>query len=49
MSFDVTPIFSEYLIGDFVCMDEETNILIQAIMSIEAILKQDPPAHEKVF
>lgn len=39
----------EYLIGDFVCMDEETNILIQAIMSIEAILKQDPPAHEKVI
>lgn len=28
--------------------DEEAGILIQAVMSVQAIIKQDPQTHEKV-
>ncbi|XP_042485075.1 AP3-complex subunit beta-A [Macadamia integrifolia] len=37
----------EYLTSDLGLMDEEACVLAQAIMSIKAIIKQDPASHEK--
>ncbi|XVE99577.1 hypothetical protein REPUB_Repub03eG0211400 [Reevesia pubescens] len=39
----------EFLTKDFVSGDQEADVLIQAIMSIKSIIKQDPPSHEKVI
>ncbi|XWS65982.1 hypothetical protein CRYUN_Cryun05aG0161000 [Craigia yunnanensis] len=39
----------EFLTKDFVSGDQEAGVLIQAIMSIKSIIKQDPPNHEKVI
>ncbi|KAK9282763.1 hypothetical protein L1049_010984 [Liquidambar formosana] len=35
--------------SDFGSVDGEASVLIQAVMSIKAIIKQDPPSHEKVI
>ncbi|KAF5185868.1 Ap3-complex subunit beta-a [Thalictrum thalictroides] len=39
----------EYLIGDLSLMDGEEGVLAQAIMSIRAIIKQNPSDHEKAI
>uniref|UniRef100_A0A2N9I9F5 AP-3 complex subunit beta n=1 Tax=Fagus sylvatica TaxID=28930 RepID=A0A2N9I9F5_FAGSY len=39
----------EFLSSDFGSVDGEAGVLIQAIMSIKSIIKQDPPSHEKVI
>ncbi|KAF8397480.1 hypothetical protein HHK36_016397 [Tetracentron sinense] len=39
----------EYLTSDLGSMDGEVGVLTQAIMSIKAIIKQDPVGHEKVI
>ena len=39
---------AEFLSSDFGSVDGEAGVLIQAIMSIKSIIKQDPPSHEKV-
>ncbi|XP_075671235.1 AP3-complex subunit beta-A isoform X2 [Castanea sativa] len=39
----------EFLSSDFGSVDGEAGVLIQAIMSIQSIIKQDPPSHEKVI
>lgn len=41
--------FAEFLNKDFGSRDQEADVLIQVIMSIKSIIKQDPPSHEKVF
>ncbi|OMO96839.1 hypothetical protein COLO4_15058 [Corchorus olitorius] len=38
----------EFLTKDLGSGDQEAGVLIQAIMSIKSIIKQDPPGHEKV-
>ncbi|CAN0909512.1 AP3-complex subunit beta-A [Linum grandiflorum] len=35
--------------SDIKTSDEEAGVLVQAIMSIKMIIKQDPPSHEKVI
>ena len=44
--FEVMLNFAEFL--TFGYGDQEAGVLIQAIMSIKSIIKQDPPSHEKV-
>ncbi|KAK6227961.1 hypothetical protein SCA6_000301 [Theobroma cacao] len=39
----------DFLTKDFGSGDQEAGVLIQAIMSIKSIIKQDPPSHEKVI
>ncbi|XP_022765147.1 AP3-complex subunit beta-A isoform X2 [Durio zibethinus] len=39
----------EFLTNDFGSGDQEAGVLVQAIMSIKSIIKQDPPSHEKVI
>lgn len=39
---------SEFLSSDIGSVEGEAGVLIQAIMSIRSIIKQDPPSHEKV-
>ncbi|XVE69200.1 hypothetical protein DITRI_Ditri09bG0132500 [Diplodiscus trichospermus] len=39
----------EFLTKDFGPGDQEASVLVQAIMSIKSIIKQDPPSHEKVI
>ncbi|XVF75327.1 hypothetical protein PTKIN_Ptkin13bG0179100 [Pterospermum kingtungense] len=39
----------EFLNKDFGSGDPEAGVLIQVIMSIKSIIKQDPPNHEKVI
>ncbi|OMO59005.1 hypothetical protein CCACVL1_25169 [Corchorus capsularis] len=39
----------EFLTKDLGSGDQEAGVLIQAIMSIKSIIKQDPPGHEKVI
>ncbi|XP_021768998.1 AP3-complex subunit beta-A-like [Chenopodium quinoa] len=39
----------EFLTSENNALDEEAGILIQAVMSIKAIISQDPPSHEKVI
>ena len=46
--FEVMLNFAEFLTKDFGYGDQEAGVLIQAIMSIKSIIKQDPPSHEKV-
>ncbi|KAK8593284.1 hypothetical protein V6N12_045367 [Hibiscus sabdariffa] len=41
--------FAEFLTKDFGSGDQEADILIQAIISIKSIIKQDPTSHEKVI
>ncbi|KAG6671143.1 hypothetical protein I3843_Q012600 [Carya illinoinensis] len=39
----------EFLSSDIGSVEGEAGVLIQAIMSIRSIIKQDPPSHEKVI
>lgn len=39
----------EVLSSDFVSVEGEADVLIQAIISIKSVIKQDPLSHEKVF
>ncbi|KAF5467315.1 hypothetical protein F2P56_017149 [Juglans regia] len=39
----------EFLSSDIESVEGEAGVLIQAIMSIRSIIKQDPPSHEKVI
>ncbi|PON76333.1 AP-3 complex subunit beta [Trema orientale] len=39
----------EFFASDFGSVDGEANVLVQAIMSIKSIIRQDPLSHEKVI
>lgn len=39
----------EFLTSNVGPTDGESGVLIQAILSIKSIVKQDPPSHEKVY
>ncbi|KAJ0047093.1 hypothetical protein Pint_06325 [Pistacia integerrima] len=41
--------FAEFLSSDGGSANEDASVLIQAIMSIKSIIKQDPASHEKVI
>ncbi|KAH1038739.1 hypothetical protein J1N35_040482 [Gossypium stocksii] len=43
------PNFAEFLTKDLGCRYQEADVLVQAIISIKSIIKQDPPIHEKVI
>lgn len=40
---------AELFASDFGSVDGEANVLVQAIMSMKSIIKQDPLSHEKVY
>ena len=41
--------FAEFFASDYGAIDGEANVLVQAIMSIKSIIRQDPLSHEKVY
>ncbi|KAA3464268.1 AP3-complex subunit beta-A [Gossypium australe] len=46
---EVIPNFAELLTEDLGSRYQEADVLVQAIISIKSIIKQDPPIHEKVI
>ncbi|KAK5835468.1 hypothetical protein PVK06_011157 [Gossypium arboreum] len=42
-------LLSEFLTKELGCRYQEADVLVQAIISIKSIIKQDPPIHEKVI
>ncbi|PPR93591.1 hypothetical protein GOBAR_AA27083 [Gossypium barbadense] len=46
---EVIPNFAEFLTKELGCRYQEADVLVQAIISIKSIIKQDPPIHEKVI
>ncbi|PPE00252.1 hypothetical protein GOBAR_DD02730 [Gossypium barbadense] len=46
---EVIPNFAELLTKDLGSRYQEADVLVQAIISIKSIIKQDPPIHEKVI